>query len=137
MTDARRARDVALFASEARSLLSGARRALAEWQDDPAEQDAAEEIFRALHTIKGSGAMFGFDQIAAFAHDVENAFDRVRAGRLAVSPELIGITLAGRDHIRVLLEGGGPEGGRAIVERLRTLVGTSPGADAKRCASGR
>ena len=69
-------------------------------------------VFRALHTIKGSGAMFGFDQMAAFTHDVENAFDLVRGGRLAVTPELIGITLAARDHIRVSAGGRRHGGGR-------------------------
>jgi two-component system chemotaxis sensor kinase CheA len=34
-----------------------------------------------MHTVKGSGAMFGFDDIATFTHDVETAFDKVRGGR--------------------------------------------------------
>ncbi len=37
-----------------------------------------------LHTIKGSGAMFGFEQVAAFTHDFETAFDRVRSGEVPV-----------------------------------------------------
>ena len=80
MTDARRARYVALFASEARSLLSGARRALAEWQDDPAEQDAAEEIFRALHTIKGMAASLEFATTAELVHATETTLSEVRRG---------------------------------------------------------
>ena len=80
MTDPRRARYVALFASEARSLLSGARRALAEWQDDPAEQDAAEEIFRALHTIKGMAASLDFATTADLVHATETTLSEVRRG---------------------------------------------------------
>ena len=36
-----------------------------------------------MHTIKGSGAMFGFDDIAAFTHEVETTFDQVRGGKYA------------------------------------------------------
>ncbi len=61
-------------------------------------------IFRGLHTIKGSGAMFGFECLAAFTHDLETAFDLVRNGRLEVSPELIDLTLAALDQISAMLE---------------------------------
>jgi two-component system chemotaxis sensor kinase CheA len=85
MTDARRARYVALFASEAQSLLSGARRALAEWQDDPAEQHAAEEIFRALHTIKGMAASLDFATTAELVHATETTLSEVRRGDRAAT----------------------------------------------------
>lgn len=80
MTDARRARYVALFASEARSLLTGARRALSQWQDDPTLQDGAEEIFRALHTIKGMAASLEFTDAADLAHATETTLSEIRRG---------------------------------------------------------
>ena len=66
--------------------------------------------------------MFGFDQVAAFTHDVENAFDQVRSGRMAVTQELIGITLEARDQIRAMLEGEESEDGSAVLEQLASLV---------------
>jgi len=57
-----------------------------------------------LHTIKGSGAMFGFDELAGFSHNLENAFDEVRNGRLLVTPELIDLSLAALDQIRTMLD---------------------------------
>jgi two-component system chemotaxis sensor kinase CheA len=78
MTDARRARYVALFASEARTLLSSARRALARWQDDPADRSSADEIFRALHTIKGMSASLDFDATTALVHQAESALTFAR-----------------------------------------------------------
>ena len=121
------------YRGEARELLVELEAALLELERTPQDQELVGRVFRALHTIKGSGAMFGFEQIAAFTHDVENAFDRVRAGRLVVSPELIGITLMARDHIRVLLDGGAGGAGAEIVDRLRTLVGIAvPDAGADR-----
>ena len=70
--------------------------------------------FRALHTIKGSGAMFGFDDLATFTHNLENAFDEVRKGRLEVTPELVDLTLSALDQIRAMVEEGqGEPAGRS------------------------
>ncbi len=62
-----------------------------------------DRIFRAMHTIKGSSAMFGFDAIADFTHHLENAYDLVRTGEVFVTKELIDISLESRDYIRALL----------------------------------
>jgi two-component system chemotaxis sensor kinase CheA len=53
---------------------------LLELENTPQDQELIGRVFRALHTIKGSGAMFGFEQVAAFTHGVENAYDLVRGG---------------------------------------------------------
>ncbi|MBP6443679.1 MAG: chemotaxis protein CheW [Gemmatimonadales bacterium] len=78
MTEVRRARYVALFAAESRSLLAGARRALAAWRDDPAERAPADEVFRTLHTIKGMAASLEYEAIAELAHTTESAIVAVR-----------------------------------------------------------
>lgn len=80
MTDARRARYVALYSSEARSLLSSARRALERWQERPADPEAAEEIFRALHTVKGMAASLNFTATAELVHATETTLSDVRRG---------------------------------------------------------
>jgi two-component system chemotaxis sensor kinase CheA len=61
-------------------------------------------LFRAFHTIKGSGAMFGFDAVAAFTHHVETALDHVREGSLQLSSELLQLVLAAKDQIKTLLD---------------------------------
>ena len=80
MSDDRRARYVALYATEARSLLNGARRSLVRWQDNPADTDPAEEIFRALHTIKGMAASLDFAATAERVHAAESSLSEVRRG---------------------------------------------------------
>src|SRR6201999_2382608 len=81
--------------------------------------------------IKGSGAMFGFDDLAAFTHNLENAFDEVRKGRLTVTPELVALTLSALDQIRAMVE---EEAGERtadpivcaeILTRLRALTKTN------------
>jgi len=50
-----------------------------------------------MHTIKGSSALFGFQHIADFTHEIETVFDLVRDGHISVSKELIERTLQSRD----------------------------------------
>ena len=66
--------------------------------------EPVHELFRAFHTIKGSGAMFGFDAVAAFTHHVETVLDKVRDGVIPVTNELIDLILASKDQIKILLE---------------------------------
>lgn len=91
------------FREEARELLSDLEQALLELEETPEDMETVGRIFRALHTIKGSGAMFGFDEIAAFTHELENIFDQVRNGRTAVTKRLIDLTLSACDMIRRML----------------------------------
>lgn len=116
----------AAYREEAQELLAGLEQALLELEQNPGAEDLVAQIFRAMHTIKGSGAMFGFDDIAGFTHHVETTFDKVRQGKLPVTSSLINLTLAARDHIQRLLEPGGEtdaETGAKILEGFSKLDG--------------
>ena len=91
------------FTEEAYELLNSLEESLLELEEEPNNPDEVSAVFRAMHTIKGSAAMFGFDEISHFAHDVENVLDEVRDGDLPVTSELINLTLKARDHIRARL----------------------------------
>ena len=69
------------FRQEARELLEQLEQGLLDLEQNPANDDLINSTFRALHTIKGSGAMFGFTAVAAFVHEFETAFDQVRKGQ--------------------------------------------------------
>ncbi|MBU2547729.1 MAG: chemotaxis protein CheA, partial [Proteobacteria bacterium] len=92
------------FKEEAHELLAELETSLLEWEERPDDEELIGRIFRAMHTIKGSGAMFGFDDIAAFTHEVETAWDMVRSGRLETGRDLIDLTLAARDQIKVMVD---------------------------------
>ncbi len=104
MADAALDRGRSIFMEEASELLEQLEDSLLELEDDPGNQELIGAVFRALHTIKGSGAMFGFEKVSGFTHEVETVFDMVRNGALPVTPELIDITLQAKDVIRQLLE---------------------------------
>lgn len=105
------------FRDEAFELLNSLEESLLELEENPENPEEISAVFRAMHTIKGSAAMFGFDAISTFAHSVENVLDGVRDGKLPVNAELIDLTLKARDHIRASLseEGEGAGSGDAIL----------------------
>lgn len=85
-------------------------------------------VFRGLHTLKGSGAMFGFDALAAFTHHCESAFDQVRKGQVPATAELVAVILSAGDHMRALVEGDAPAAeGDAILARLSAAVSAAGG----------
>ena len=114
------------FRQEARELLEQLELGLLDLERDPSNSDLINSTFRALHTIKGSGAMFGFTDVAGFVHEFETAFDRVRKGLSPATPDLIAIALDAKDHVHVLIETPDAAGdvGEAILERLRNMVST-------------
>jgi len=93
-----------IFKEEAYDLLGELEGALLELEQAPEDMDLVNQIFRALHTIKGSGSMFGFDDIAEFTHEVESVFDKVRNGDLSVTPTLCSLALKSRDYIKKMLD---------------------------------
>lgn len=116
------------FRQEARELLDQLEACLLDLDQDPSNQDLINSAFRALHTIKGSGAMFGFTAVAEFVHEFETAFDRVRKGQSQANSALIQVALDAKDHIHILIESPQTraEGGEAILTALRaTLDGSA------------
>ena len=118
------------FRQEARELLEQLESNLLDLEQNPGNSDLINSTFRALHTVKGSGAMFGFTAVAEFVHEFETAFDRVRKGETEATPALIGIALDAKDHIHRLIESpqAGAAGGEAILSALRVIVGGGEGA---------
>jgi len=94
------------FREEAREILVDLEAALLELNENAGDKELVGRVFRGLHTIKGSGAMFGFEDLATFTHNLETAFDEVRNGRLEINSELIDLTLAALDQIKAMLEEG-------------------------------
>jgi two-component system chemotaxis sensor kinase CheA len=126
---------VAIFRQEAQDLLEQIEQALLDLAHRPGDRELVDAVFRGLHTLKGSGAMFGFDALAAFTHHCEGAFDRVRRGEAPASPELVAAVLAAQDHMRALAEGreASVQEGDALLAQLQAAVngaGAAPPAAA-------
>ncbi len=65
--------------------------------------DTVNSIFRPVHTIKGTAAFLGLNDIKELCHETETVLDQVRKGNLGVTPELIDILLNSIDTISQML----------------------------------
>lgn len=117
------------FLDEAEELLSSLEDKLLELEAHPDDKERISAVFRVMHTIKGSAAMFGFDVISEYTHHIENIMDRLRNGEIAVNRELIDHTLKARDHIFSMLNAAPDEweGYKALSKELvrdfKTAIG--------------
>lgn len=91
------------FISESEELLSSMESSLLVLEKDPKSSDEIHSVFRAIHTIKGTSGMFGYEPIETFTHDVETLLDRVRSGKQSLTKESIEFLFLTCDHIRKLV----------------------------------
>jgi two-component system chemotaxis sensor kinase CheA len=102
---------VETFLQEAEDLLAGIEESALSLATEERTEETVNELFRAFHTIKGSGGMCGLEAVSGFTHHVETLLDRVREGAVPVSPGLTDLVLKAKDHIKILL--GAEQGGAA------------------------
>ncbi|MDM8556867.1 chemotaxis protein CheA [Desulfococcaceae bacterium HSG7] len=93
-----------IYRQETEEHLEAIEEVILDIEDNPDDKDGLDRLFRAIHTIKGSGSMFGFDDIAAFSHHVETVLDHVREGKIPVTRQLIDLILMVCDRIKVMLD---------------------------------
>jgi two-component system chemotaxis sensor kinase CheA len=134
---------IAVFRTEAAELLEQIEAGLLDLNVNLGDKDQVDAVFRGLHTLKGSGAMFGFDALAAFTHHCETAFDRVRKGEVPATRELVTAVLEAKDHMRALVDtpnGDHEATGEALLANLRAAVdgaNSSGAASPAKAAPGR
>ncbi|HPN37444.1 MAG TPA: chemotaxis protein CheA [Melioribacteraceae bacterium] len=108
------------FIEEATELISELEKSLLELEKDKTNKDLISKIFRAMHTIKGSAAMFGFDDISVFTHDIESVYDLIRNSELSVNKNIIDLTLLAVDQISNMLkpDGNGTNENEAVTKQI-------------------
>ena len=92
------------FKEEAYERLAELEEALLELEHFPDDSNLIDSAFRAMHTIKGSGGMFGFDGIVEFTHHIETVYDKVRDGEIQITSSLIALSLSAHDQIKLMLD---------------------------------
>lgn len=119
------------YRDEARELLELIEQKLIDLENQPEDEELLHAIFRAFHTIKGSGSMFGYDSVAAFTHEIETLFDYLREKRLSTNKQIIDTALAAKDYISDLIfseEKVQPEHGETILSTVRSYIESVSGA---------
>ncbi|MCF8358734.1 MAG: chemotaxis protein CheA [Prolixibacteraceae bacterium] len=91
------------FVEETKDLINELEEILLSLENEQVSSEVIDQIFRSIHTIKGSGGMLGFEKVLAVTHDLEDIYDRVRSGELEFSSELKDISLETIDILKLLL----------------------------------
>jgi two-component system, chemotaxis family, sensor kinase CheA len=123
------------FIVESQEGLDRMEQCLTELEARPGDAELLGEIFRAVHTIKGTTGFLGFDRLEKLAHAGEHLLGSLRDGRLAVTSDLINGLLRLMDGLRAILaliEETGGEGTRSgdedgeLIAELAMLNGAMP-----------
>jgi len=73
-------------------------------ENEGANKDAVDEIFRAAHTLKGGSATVEMMELSRFTHIVEDVLDAIRSDQLAKNESVVDILLSAIDVIKAMLE---------------------------------
>lgn len=116
------------FLAESAEGLDQVERYLVELERDPNSSERLAEIFRAVHTLKGSSGMLGYSNLESVAHAGESLLGSLRDGKLAPNAAVISGLLTMVDSLRELLRAikqNGSEGGgdyARVVHSLEELL---------------
>ncbi|MFC3714199.1 chemotaxis protein CheW [Sphingoaurantiacus capsulatus] len=108
------------------------------WERNPTDRAMLDNIFRLVHTIKGTCGFLNLPRLEALAHAGETVLGRVRDGKLTVSAHVVSEVLASLDGIKAILRvlestGKEPEGDDAgLIARLERVAAgeAAPGVPA-------
>lgn len=78
---------------------------LVRFEADPSDLPTLNNIFRLVHTIKGTCGFLGLPRLEGVAHAGETLLGRFRDGALPVTPEAVSLVLAAIDRIKEILVG--------------------------------
>ncbi|HZS12465.1 MAG TPA: chemotaxis protein CheA [Nitrospirales bacterium] len=72
-------------------------------ESDPGNMDLLNEIFRAMHSMKGSAGFLGFTRLVDVTHRAESVLNKLRQGEIAVTPQVINVILEAIDTVKMLM----------------------------------
>ena len=91
------------FLTETSESLSTLDVELVKLEQNPNDPDILSNIFRLVHTIKGTCGFLGLPRLEAVAHAGENVLGKIRDGELVVTPDAVTLVLESIDTIKYLL----------------------------------
>ncbi len=77
---------------------------LLQLESEPDNLDVLNDIFRSIHTIKGSAEFVGLERVAELSHKLENVLDRLRQGEKTVNMEIVDTLIEAKDRIDLLVK---------------------------------
>jgi len=116
------------FLSEAQELVDGLGRDLlvldSQVKKGGGDPDLLNNVFRAVHTLKGLSGLFGVSRIANLSHNLENLLDDLRLGRVDLSSKILDLLFESAELYGKLLgeaKEGREEGGSEVEDLILSL----------------
>lgn len=91
------------FLTESNEMLEVLDQRFVTLESDPNNTDLLNEIFRAMHSMKGSAGFLGFNHLVDVAHRGENILNKLRQAEMAVNPAIISVILETIDIIKAIM----------------------------------
>ncbi|CRF33076.1 chemotaxis protein CheA [Brachyspira suanatina] len=95
---------ISIFLSEANEIVEGLENDLVLLEDNKSDEDLLNKIFRSAHTLKSSAGTVGFTTMSELNHVAENLLEKVRSGKLDVTPQMITVLLEFLDTVKLMLQ---------------------------------
>lgn len=117
-----------VFLEEANELLADIERDLLQLETALGDRALVDRLFRHLHTLKGSAGVAGMDELAHYAHAVENMLDQVRNGTLKLAPAHVSLLLQALDCLKGFIAealGEGQLDRRVVSESHRRILASA------------
>ena len=98
------------FVAEAQEIVDALNRDLIAVEDemrtgaDEIDPDRLNNLFRSAHSLKGIAGMFGLEEVAGLAHDMENVLDGMRLGKVSLDTRALDVLFSCVDRFGVLIE---------------------------------
>ena len=92
------------FLIEADELIASLDNNLVTLESSPEDLNLLNEIFRAVHTIKGTSSFLGFEQVTTLSHKMEDILNKLRKAEIKVCPEIMDVSLEALDLLKLLLD---------------------------------
>lgn len=125
-----------IFLDEVEELLQQLEQDILQLEQEGESDRAIQSIFRTAHTLKGSSAVMGFEQMKALTHEMENVLDHIRNRQLTVTTEIVNVLFECLDMLGILKteierDGATHTGTDAVADKLRGLLAgiSVPAAD--------
>ncbi|KKP87597.1 MAG: hypothetical protein UR91_C0045G0009, partial [Candidatus Nomurabacteria bacterium GW2011_GWC2_35_8] len=92
------------FIAETDEMLEGLDQFFVKLEESPGDLSLINEIFRAVHSVKGSAGFLGFNRLVDVAHQAENVLNKMRQKEMQATPETIDIILEAVDVLKSLMK---------------------------------
>lgn len=92
-----------IYLEEVEDLFGKIEESLLHLEKSPEDASLIAEVFRSMHTLKGSSSMYGSIKVADFVHNLETIYDKVRSSEIMLDQPIIDVTFKSLDHLKKIV----------------------------------